>query len=261
MMNESVPEAEKSITSALARTGPEWAPTYTYEEDNQGRHSWTFEQTLSVPQSWKVHWRAIHRHAEFFDATAPKVIDNSVGAGADMQLGLFNTLYGEGVRRFLTGQAQDTVSAFGRLDSPLSDDVETFLSGGRSLYYTARALDHHVNSNFADALVKYRPDNPWTASARGRYLNLSDDNRRRSIQAEVSPAPRCSPNILRFIYPIYVRRNEIHQSRLLQPAGPADARIPDRNSRSRRRGSCNARCVTCLLMPRNMAAARSSITM
>jgi len=188
MMNENLPDVEKSITSALATTGPEWVPTYTFEEDNQGRRDWTFEQSLTSAQWWKTRWSVIQRHSEYFDSQAPKVMDNGIGGAVDLQLGLFNTLHGEGMQHYLSGHGQSTETGFGRLDSRMTDNLEATLSGGRSIYYTARALDDHVNDDFIDLIGKYQPEGPWRASARGKYLDLTDTNRRRSAQLELSRA-------------------------------------------------------------------------
>jgi hypothetical protein len=199
MMMESMPEIEKSITSAMVTQGPYWTPGYTYEEDNAGRRDWGISNTFSTAQSKKIRWNLMQRHAEFFDHSVPKVMDNGLGAAADFQLGLFNSLRAEGMQHFLSGNGRSTYSASGRLDTQITDGLESIIFGGRSLYYTAQALNHNVTNRYVDATLKYHPEGPWRASLRGRYFDLSDDNRRRSTQAELSRS-LFFPEHLRLVY-------------------------------------------------------------
>ena len=199
MMGENAKEVEKSITSALATAGPEWAPSFTYEDDNQGRHDWTFEQTLTSQPIWKARWSVTHRHGELFDSRAPQVNDNGIGGGVSIPLGLFNTLQANAMQHFLSGQAHDQYSAQGKLHSQLSDDIETWISGGRSLYYTARALNHNVTDTFIDVIGRFHPEGPWAAGVRGRILRLSDENHRASGQLELSRSV-IVPGHLRLVY-------------------------------------------------------------
>src|SRR6185436_396338 len=86
-----------------------------------------------------------------------------------------------------------------QLESRVTDSIQTVVSGGRGLYYTARALADNIATHFVDAAIKIRPQNPWQMTLKGRFINLSDENRRRRGQIEVSRS-MFFPDHLRLIY-------------------------------------------------------------
>src|SRR5262249_49742358 len=74
--------------------------------------------------------------------------------------------------------AKNTYTLTGNLHSVWSPSWATDLSGGRELYYFARAIDADVISNFIDTRLLWQPEGDWKASARVRLEDLSDDNQR-----------------------------------------------------------------------------------
>lgn len=187
LMMESVPEVQGMINSYSSKERRAWVPSYAYEQDNQKRRHWIVDQRLDVGHTGPVKWSLRHQHAEYRQNGVVAILDDAGGFGVGVPAGLFNHLSAEVAGHRLSSPSRNAVSVHGSLKSAWTDDFVTRLSGGRSLYNTALALNNNVRSTYGEIQTQWEPrDGSWKAGGRGRCSALSDGNRRLTAWLEVS---------------------------------------------------------------------------
>ncbi|MCR4295720.1 MAG: polysaccharide deacetylase family protein, partial [Elusimicrobia bacterium] len=119
------PRLERRLKTAAAEDRLDWEPGYWYQSDNQGRRTWSFSQTLSLPSSGAVRFFVGHRRAEAMERGFPTIVDDGIGGGADLRFGLAHGLRIEAVQDFLSGPAPDHLSASAHLSSRWGDELSS----------------------------------------------------------------------------------------------------------------------------------------
>lgn len=200
LMLDNLPEIRRIFNIYAAQNGSLWTPSYSYQEDNEDRRNWIFNQAIDVGRTGPVNWTLHHEHGEYWQHNAAATVsDNAGGVSGYAPLGLFHHVGMEFYQHFFSGQAHNTYSGSATLESVWTNDLRSRLEVGRSLYDTALALDSNVSNTYGDALVRWSQGEPWRVSSRETYGSLSDGNRRETFWVETSKTVFSSP-ILRAVY-------------------------------------------------------------
>jgi peptidoglycan/xylan/chitin deacetylase (PgdA/CDA1 family) len=177
------PGLETTLRTENLRAGVSWNPSYTFQNDNEGRRAWQLNQNLFFPKRGNLQLYAVERHAEYTETGSPLVVDNAVGAGADLNLGLYQQL-GLTLLQHLFTAAEPTVSAAGKVDSRWTDLLSTEFEVGYTPLANALALSHNILGTYGAASGRWDPDEHWKLTLREDWTVYTDSNRRTTTDAE-----------------------------------------------------------------------------
>jgi len=155
-----------------------WTPSFLYQEDNQNRTNWVFNQTLSTWSLGDARWTLNQLYGAYQEKGTPDVNQNAIGVATAVRLGLFHTLDARVLGQFLSGQSDFTTYTGGAgLRSQWTDQWATNVEGGRALYDTAAALNEGIAERYARASISWLPEGPWEMKSKGKYSDLNDGNK------------------------------------------------------------------------------------
>jgi hypothetical protein len=179
----SFPGLETTLRAEGLEGGVSWNPSYAFQNDNDGRQSWQFNQNLFFPRRGNLQLYAVQRHAEYTETGTHLVVDNAVGAGAQLNLGLYQRLGLTLMQHLFTG-TNPAVSAAGKADSRWTDELATEIEVGYSPLTNALALTHDVLGTYGAASGRWEPDERWKLSLREEWTAYNDANHRTTTEAE-----------------------------------------------------------------------------
>ena len=186
-LRENPSPEDKKWLSSQGTTTLSWNPTFLYQNDNRDRERWQFLQTLGEWHTGAYGWSVHQLVGAYHEGGVETVGDVGGGIGVERSLGLSHRLGLVATAHHLTSTtAQDTYSLVGSARSAWTDNIQTYVEGGRTIYDTARAIDANVVQRYGDVTLFWTPVSPWAASVRDRYTNLSDSNQRYTEIFEVS---------------------------------------------------------------------------
>ena len=184
---EDSPEIQSILEAIRHNHDRRYAAGFEYAEDNRTRVSRRFRQDLGAWQAdgWRLSLH--HIFGSYSESGISTVQEHGGGLGVARALGQFHQLSVEGTGHFFTEAAErNTFSLTGEVDSEWNDDLRSEVSGGRSTYDTARAIESNVISHYIQGVLHWAPRSDWRARARIYASDLSDDNHRASGLLEAS---------------------------------------------------------------------------
>jgi len=176
---EDRPETRQFLKDLDTENRNAWSPFFRFQEDNQDRESWLFEQTLGNANLGPLRLSLIQHYGRYFEQTDPTATDLGGGLEVLWPLGRDHRLQVRSQYHSLTeGLGKDTWSGTGRLRSVWGNGWETEIDGGRDLYNSARAMNNNVIDQFARATALWQEKDTWKAMVTGRRGWHSDGNLR-----------------------------------------------------------------------------------
>lgn len=183
---EDRPETRQFLKDLDGENRNAWSPSFRYQEDNQDRDSWLFEQTLGNANLGPVKTSLIHHYGRYFERNAPTATDHGGGLSFLLPLGRDHRFLLDSEYHAMTeGPANDTWSSVGRLRSVWHKGWETELWGGRDIYDSARAINANTIDQFAGLAATWRQKDAWKMIFTGRRGWISDGNLRVGASGEI----------------------------------------------------------------------------
>lgn len=181
---EPTAEAQKMLTEFKSRTGIAWRPTVAFQHDNQARESLSFEQEVEVPMALQLKALAHHGRAKYRENDVETVYETRWGGGVQLGWGNGHTLKGLLIHHAVSGPADDLLGYAASYWARWSDRFRTRVEARRSFHGGARAITDNIRENHYRLTAHVGEKDEWGLRLRGRHLDFSDDNERRTVEVE-----------------------------------------------------------------------------
>ena len=183
LSSQNFPDLTTTLMSVNEHGDTAWSPSYAYQRDTNGRKSWQVNQDLFISRKGNIQYYATQRHAEYLETGFPTVVDNALGVGAELNLGLYHQANVTALQHLIAGANNDFSAAI-KLDSRWTDEISSRFEFGRSPLTNARALSGNIIGTYGVAGARWVPDDLWKFSVDEEWTSYSDSNRRTNTQAE-----------------------------------------------------------------------------
>jgi len=183
---EDSADNRRFLDDMLSQKSHGWTAGTLYQQDNQGRKNFFFEQSLDVARTGPLRWDLIQHFGRFLETGAASVTDAGGGASLLWTLRKHQQLQIRSDWHHYSQSLKDDVSVQGRWDAPWSTRWSSQLEAASMPYDTARAIDAGTKDRFSRATLQWQDQGLWQVSLSGAGHALSDSNNRYTGSLEVT---------------------------------------------------------------------------
>ncbi len=182
--SEPTVEVQKMLTDFKSRSGIVWRPSTSFQHDNNSRENISFEQEFEIPMLLQLRGLLLHGRSKFREREIETVYETRLGVGAEATWADGHTMQAKLIRHSLSTPAKSVLGYSATYWARWKDNFQTRIEAKRGFHNGARAMLSNVRKNDYRATAHFGETPEWGLRARGRYMDFSDQNSRKSGEVE-----------------------------------------------------------------------------